>query len=105
MAQPYFLTAWEREDYEREQRGEKPQGPGKMDAKDAEIKRLRVALFMCAAHFQGGHSDAGAITADELRVPFPITMDALVDRAQQEGLDPDGLWPWLKKMRTMRRNT
>lgn len=24
---PFFLTQWEREDYEREQRGEKPLGP------------------------------------------------------------------------------
>jgi hypothetical protein len=27
MSGPYFLTAWEREDYERQQRGEKPLGP------------------------------------------------------------------------------
>lgn len=25
--QPFFLTQWEREDYEREKRGEKPLGP------------------------------------------------------------------------------
>lgn len=55
----------------------------------------REALFMCAAHCQGGHSDAGKAAAEALGVPFPIRMDDLVRRAAAEGADPRKLWPWL----------
>ena len=30
MSEPRFLTQWEREDYEREKRGEAPLGPGQI---------------------------------------------------------------------------
>lgn len=73
-----------------------------VDRLSAENEQLRVALFMCASHCQGGHSDAGAVAAQALGVPFPISMPELVKRAQAEGLDPDGLWPWLKKMQQSR---
>lgn len=59
----------------------------------------RVALFMCAASCQGGHSSAGSAAADALGIPFPITMDALEAQATLEGLDPRVLWPWLFRMR------
>lgn len=70
-----------------------------------EIEKLRVALFMCAAHCQGGSSNAGVVAANELGIPFPIRMDDLVDRARKEGLDPDRLWPWLRPMRAARGDT
>lgn len=54
----------------------------------------RVALFMCATHCQGGHSEAGAAAASALGVPFPLTMESLAAKARQEGLDPAVLWPW-----------
>lgn len=57
--------------------------------------RVRRALYMCAAHCQGGHSDAGAEAADTLGIPFPVTMQNLVRAALKEGLDPDKLWPWM----------
>jgi hypothetical protein len=60
----------------------------------------RKALFMCASHCQGGHSDAGAAAAKVLGIPFPIRMDTLVERAEAEGADPHELWPWLKTLRT-----
>lgn len=58
----------------------------------------RKALFMCAAHCQGGHSDAGAAAAEALGVPFPIDMDSLVRKARAEGVNPAALWPWLVRM-------
>jgi hypothetical protein len=58
----------------------------------------RKALFMCAAHCQGGHSQAGDAAAEALGVPFPLTMDKLVAKARSEGADPTTLWPWLVGM-------
>lgn len=55
----------------------------------------REALFMCAAHCQGGHSLAGSHAAEALGVPFPIEMPALVAKARGEGVNPAALWPWL----------
>jgi predicted RNase H-like HicB family nuclease len=72
------------------------------DVSNGKIRDYRVALFMAAAHCQGGHSDAGAIIADLLGVPLPLRMESLADRARKEGLDPDGLWPWWAKMRAER---
>ena len=54
----------------------------------------RVALFMCAAHCQGGHSDAGRAAAEALGITFPITMKKLATRARKDGYDPKKLWPW-----------
>jgi len=54
----------------------------------------REALFMCATHCQGGHSDAGMAAAEALGIPFPITMDNLIKQARKEGRDPQRLWPW-----------
>jgi hypothetical protein len=59
----------------------------------------RRALFMCAASCQGGHSDAGAAAANVLRVPFPITMENLIEKAREEGFDPEDLWPWMMRQR------
>lgn len=71
-----------------------------IEAENAQLRKdlesTRVALFVCAAHCQGGHSDAGALAAQELRVPFPIRMADLKKRAIAEGYDPAGLWPWYK---------
>jgi hypothetical protein len=54
----------------------------------------RIALFMCAAHCQGGHSVAGQEAAKALGITFPITMKKLATKARKEGLDPKKLWPW-----------
>lgn len=62
----------------------------------------RKALYMCAAHCQGGHSDAGLMAARALGVPFPIRMEQMAEKAKQEGFDPDDLWPWWKRMRDER---
>jgi hypothetical protein len=58
----------------------------------------RIALFMCAAHCQGGHSDAGRAAAEALGITFPVTMKKLINQAKRENLDPDKLWPWLKRL-------
>lgn len=65
---------------------------------DPDINPDRNALFMCASHCQGGHSEAGAAAAAALGVPFPITMPNMLAKATAEGLDPDHLWPWLREM-------
>lgn len=65
-------------------------------------RKLLIALLMCAAHCQGGHSEAGAEAAEALDIKFPITMEALAKAARREGLDRDKLWPWWKKMRDER---
>lgn len=59
----------------------------------------RAALFIVAPHHQGGHSEAGAVIADALGVPYPIRVNDLIAQAQKEGADPDVLWPWLVQMR------
>ena len=64
-----------------------------------EILRLRKALYMCAAHCQGGHSGAGGEASEVLGVPFPIRMPQLEAAAIRDGFDPDELWPWLRPMR------
>lgn len=61
------------------------------------MSKERIALFMCAASCQGGHSAAGQAAADALGVTFPITMKMLANRARKEGLDPKKLWPWWEK--------
>jgi hypothetical protein len=61
------------------------------------MTKERIALFMCAAHCQGGHSGAGRAAAEALDVPFPITMQGLARRALADGLDPRELWPWWDK--------
>ena len=58
------------------------------------MTKERIALFMCAASCQGGNSTAGAAAAEALGVPFPVRLEALVEQALREGLDPDKLWPW-----------
>jgi hypothetical protein len=68
----------------------------------AEIVELRKALFMAAAHCQGGNGNSGFVIARLLGVPHPVRMDALKERAEREGLDPDQLWPWLKPMQAAR---
>lgn len=65
-------------------------------------REMREALFMCATHCQGGHSEAGYAAAQILGVPFPITMPDLVAKVRAEGLDPDKLWPWYAEMRVAR---
>lgn len=65
-------------------------------------RELKIALLMCAAGCQGGHSDAGAAAAEALGTKFPITMEGLAKVARAEGLDRDKLWPWWKKMRDER---
>lgn len=63
----------------------------------------RIALFMCAAHCQGGHSAAGMAAADALGITFPITMKKLANRARKDGLDPKKLWPWWEKASPLSR--
>ena len=60
---------------------------------------LEKALLMCAAHCQGGHSEAGMAAAEALGIPFPIRMESLKKAALARGYDPDELWPWWKRMR------
>lgn len=55
----------------------------------------RIALFMCAGSFQGGHSAVGAAVAEALGITFPVTMKKLANRARKDGLDPKKLWPWM----------
>lgn len=69
---------------------------------DTRERAHREALFMCASHCQGGHSNAGAAAAEVLGIPFPITMDALVEKAESEGFDPNELWPWFMRQRRKR---
>jgi len=59
-------------------------------------QKLFIALLMCAAHCQGGHSTAGQAAADALGIKFPITMDKLAKVARKAGLDREKLWPWWK---------
>ncbi len=68
----------------------------------AEVERLRKALFMTAAHSQGGHSESGMVVAKLLGVPFPVRMKALEKKAKAEGYDTHALWPWLYQMRAGR---
>jgi hypothetical protein len=58
------------------------------------LDKARRALFMCAAHCQGGHSAAGSEASQVLGVPFPITMSEMVAKARADGLNPAELWPW-----------
>jgi hypothetical protein len=62
-----------------------------------EPRTARKALFMCAASCQGGHSTAGKAAAEVLGVPYPVRLESLVEKAVQEGFDPDELWPWAMK--------
>jgi hypothetical protein len=64
---------------------------------EEERSELRTALFMCACHCQGGHSQAGMAAAEVLGVPFPLQMESLRAKAIEEGLDPKILWPWWKR--------
>ena len=64
------------------------------------MSKERIALFMCAAHCQGGHSAAGAAAAEALGITFPVTMKKLANRARKDGLDPKKLWPWWEKAPT-----
>ena len=57
------------------------------------------ALYMCAAHCQGGHSEAGREAAMVLCIGFPVTMEGLEYAAKRDGFDVDELWPWLAKQR------
>lgn len=69
----------------------------RIEAKEtaADLASYRATLFMCAAHCQGGHSEAGMSAAGLLGVPFPITMPNLIKAASAEGLSVLALWPWL----------
>jgi hypothetical protein len=63
------------------------------------MSQIEKALFMCAAHCQGGHSEAGVAAAIALGVDFPVRMKNLEKAAIERGYDPDQLWPWLKRVR------
>lgn len=67
-------------------------------AEMAELKasndELMAALFMCAAHCQGGHSEAGMAASKALGVPFPIRIEELIVKAEELHLDIAFLWPW-----------
>lgn len=65
---------------------------------DDNLQTMRT-LLMCAAHCQGGHSEAGAAVADLFGIPFPLTMENLTKVAERHGFDRDDLWPWWKRMR------
>jgi hypothetical protein len=62
----------------------------------------RKALYLEASHRQGGHSKRGGEIADELGIPFPLTMPNLEKSAKRDGFDPNELWPWLAPMRAGR---
>lgn len=63
---------------------------------------MAIALLMCAASCQGGHSDAGMAAAKALGTEFPIRMEGLAKVVEREGLDRDELWPWWKTLRDAR---
>ncbi|MFD3263136.1 hypothetical protein [Phenylobacterium ferrooxidans] len=67
------------------------------DPKSVAMPALRRALFLSAQHCQGGHSHAGAVGAEVLGVPFPITMADLVAKVRAEGENPAEFYPWLAK--------
>lgn len=64
----------------------------------AEIMMYREALFMVAPSHQGGHSVSGGAIADAIGLTFPINMKELEAKARDEKMNPDVLWPWLRKM-------
>lgn len=75
----------------------------RLQAEMAELKasndELTAALFMCAAHCQGGHSEAGMAASKALGVPFPIRMEELIVKAEELHLDIASLWPWSPTVR------
>ena len=64
------------------------------------LQAQRRALYMAAAHCQGGNSAAGRAAAEVLGVPFPIRMEFLIRRAAEEGFQPSEMWPWLAEALT-----
>jgi hypothetical protein len=68
----------------------------------ADPREVVETLLMCAAHCQGGNSEAGARASMLLGCPFPVNMASLETRAVQLGLNPRDLWPWLYRMREHR---
>jgi hypothetical protein len=56
------------------------------------------ALFLAAPGKQGGHSAEGAMIAERLGLPFPLTMADLVAKVRAEGENPAAMYPWLIKM-------
>ena len=62
-----------------------------------EHRMVLEALLRCATHCQGGHSEAGMVTAEALGIPFPLTMPDLIACAQRHGFDPKELWRWYFK--------
>lgn len=72
----------------------------KSDPVATTMEPARRALFLCAPHHQGGHSDAGRIIAETLGVSFPIRMPALVELLRREGEDPAEFYPWLQSLQT-----
>jgi hypothetical protein len=65
----------------------------------AEIMKYREAIFRAAPSHQGGHSATGAAIADALDCTFPLRMEELEAKARDDKMDPDVLWPWLRRMR------
>lgn len=65
-------------------------------ASKEEIRRLLIK----APNYQGRHSEIGLQIAVKLGCFFPLRMPNLELIAADNGLDPNELWPWLKKLRT-----
>lgn len=67
----------------------------------AEIMTYREALFRVAPSYQGGNSKDGGAIADALGLTFPIRVPELEAKAKDERMNPDVLWPWLAKQRSI----
>lgn len=63
-----------------------------------------LSLLVRAAHCQGGHSNEGRAIADQLNIPFPLTMANLENCAARCGFDSFEVWPWLKRLRAFVRS-
>lgn len=69
MPQPYFLTAWEREDHERQKCGQRPLGPlGGQDHRMGWNEAIEAAAKTCE---NMGHSN-GRIRASHAHVAAAI---------------------------------
>jgi len=66
-------------------------------------KEEQRKLFVRAAYCQGGHSIEGMKIAEQLGVDFPLQMLKLERRAIELDFDPKHLWPWMARIRAMKK--
>jgi len=66
-------------------------------------KEEQRKLFVRAASCQGRHSIEGMKIAEQLGVDFPLRMPKLERRAIELDFDPKHLWPWMARIRAMKK--